>query len=269
MGRWLGVAVWCAVLVAPASAAATHSGDVDCSSFSSQAAAQGHLDAHPGDPDGLDGDQDRKACETLPCPCVSPASAAPPPPAPLPPPAPPPLPPPAPPPPASPPPSTPPATLAATGRTITGATIVSVVDGDTLRVRLPSGARQTVRLVGIDAPETVKRGIALECGGRSATKYVTKLVMRRRGRRSVGQPVTLTTDPTQDQRDRYGRLLAYANVAGVDVGRRLVAAGWAAPYVYRGVPFNRAAAYFAAAQSAKDRSAGVWGGCGGDFHSED
>ena len=34
-------------------ASATHSGDLDCTDFSSQAAAQYHMNAHPGDPDGL------------------------------------------------------------------------------------------------------------------------------------------------------------------------------------------------------------------------
>lgn len=38
----------------PASAPATDTGDLDCSAFSVQAAAQQHLDAHPGDPDRLE-----------------------------------------------------------------------------------------------------------------------------------------------------------------------------------------------------------------------
>src|SRR4051795_7032141 len=46
------------------------SADVNCSDFSSQAAAQYYFNAHPGDPDGLDGnDHDGIACESNPCPC--------------------------------------------------------------------------------------------------------------------------------------------------------------------------------------------------------
>ena len=41
--------------VLPSPASATHGYDLDCSDFSNQAAAQAHLAAHPGDPDGLDG----------------------------------------------------------------------------------------------------------------------------------------------------------------------------------------------------------------------
>jgi hypothetical protein len=55
------------VLVMLASpAAAHHSYDMDCADFASQAAAQYHFNAHPGDPDGLDGDYDRRACESNP-----------------------------------------------------------------------------------------------------------------------------------------------------------------------------------------------------------
>ncbi|MCH7793316.1 MAG: excalibur calcium-binding domain-containing protein [Planctomycetes bacterium] len=51
------------------SVVATHDGDKNCSDFPNQEAAQDHLNAHPGDPDGLDGDDDGIACESLPCPC--------------------------------------------------------------------------------------------------------------------------------------------------------------------------------------------------------
>ena len=51
-----------ALLALPSPATATHGADVDCSSFPTQAAAQSHLGAHPGDPDGLDGDDDGVAC---------------------------------------------------------------------------------------------------------------------------------------------------------------------------------------------------------------
>jgi Excalibur calcium-binding domain len=49
--------------------------DYDCSDFSNQAQAQQHL--LPGDPHGLDADQDGVACESLPCPCGSGSSVPP------------------------------------------------------------------------------------------------------------------------------------------------------------------------------------------------
>ena len=70
-----------AAWVAPA--AAHHVGDLDCAGFSTQAAAQYHLNAHPGDPDGLDGlDDDGRACELNPCPCYFGLDTGPPPPPP-------------------------------------------------------------------------------------------------------------------------------------------------------------------------------------------
>lgn len=48
-------------------ALATHTDNKNCSDFSYQEDAQAHMDAHPGDPDGLDrGGIPGKACEALP-----------------------------------------------------------------------------------------------------------------------------------------------------------------------------------------------------------
>lgn len=52
-----------AIMLAPAALA--QAGDQDCADFSSQAAAQAHLQADPSDPDGLDADNDGVACENF------------------------------------------------------------------------------------------------------------------------------------------------------------------------------------------------------------
>jgi len=61
----------------PSSASAA---DLDCADFSSQAEAQENL--YPGDPYGLDGDDDGVACEDNPCPCSYGSPSEPPPSAP-------------------------------------------------------------------------------------------------------------------------------------------------------------------------------------------
>ena len=94
--------------------------------------------------------------------------------------------------------------------------MVRVIDGDTLKVRLASGASETVRLIGIDTPETRKPNTPVECGGRDATARMKRLALRR----GVGVAVVLRSDPTQDRRDRYGRLLAYVSRAGWTSGAR-------------------------------------------------
>ena len=60
------------------------SANVNCSDFATQADAQYYYNAHPGDPDGLDADNDGIACESNPCPCyygsdTAPSSPPPPP----------------------------------------------------------------------------------------------------------------------------------------------------------------------------------------------
>lgn len=56
----LGLAL---LLVAAPAAFADHSGDLDCADFDTEQELQQHVDAHPGDPDNLDGDNDGFACE--------------------------------------------------------------------------------------------------------------------------------------------------------------------------------------------------------------
>jgi hypothetical protein len=63
LGGLFATALVCACLALPI--ASTSAADLDCSDFPDQASAQDHLDKHPGDPDGLDGDGDGVACETL------------------------------------------------------------------------------------------------------------------------------------------------------------------------------------------------------------
>ena len=73
-----------------------------------------------------------------------------------------------------------------------------VVDGDTIRVALPSG-EERVRYIGIDTPESVKPGSPVECFAKRASAFNERLV--------AGERVRLVRDV--EERDRYGRLLAY------------------------------------------------------------
>ena len=126
-------------------------------------------------------------------------------------------------------------------------TVAHIVDGDTLDVRLVSGKSERIRLIGIDTPE---RG---ECYAAKATERARQLAM--------SQPVVLRGDPTQDTRDRYGRLLAYVWIpGGRDLGYQLVAGGFAKVYVYRNA-FERLPAYRSAERAAKGAAGGQWKAC--------
>jgi endonuclease YncB( thermonuclease family) len=135
---------------------------------------------------------------------------------------------------------------AASGRFTQRGTVVRVVDGDTVDVRLTSGKRERVRLIGIDATE---RGA---CFSAQASARARALALSRK--------VVLRGDATQDTRDRYGRLLAYVWVSGRDLGYQLLAGGFAKVYVYGDV-FERHAAYARAEQGAKASPRGLWRRC--------
>nr|WP_241728583.1 thermonuclease family protein [Nocardioides zeae] len=132
------------------------------------------------------------------------------------------------------------------------ATVTAVVDGDTIRVVTGgSDEERRVRLLGLDAPEV--RGTP-ECGGTEATDVLVDLL-------PVGTTVTLVGDPTQDDVDRYDRLLRYVEGPdGTDVGERLVASGWVATYVFRD-EFERLGRYAAAQDRAEAEGRGAWGAC--------
>ncbi|WP_156022905.1 thermonuclease family protein [Terracoccus sp. 273MFTsu3.1] len=89
--------------------------------------------------------------------------------------------------------------------------VTKVVDGDTIWVSR-AGASRKIRFIGIDTPETG------QCGFTEARNALRGII--------GGQRVTLTAG-AQDDVDRYGRLLRYVDVNGVDAGLRLVKQGYA------------------------------------------
>jgi endonuclease YncB( thermonuclease family) len=133
------------------------------------------------------------------------------------------------------------------------ATIVKVVDGDTVNVRLRSGGETPVRLIGIDTPEVYP---VVDCGGPQASQSLKRLL-------PVGTVVRLISDPTQARVDRYGRLLRYVIKAsdGRDMNRVQIRRGWATIYVYNHNPFKRVADYRLAQSDAGARARGIWGIC--------
>ncbi len=139
------------------------------------------------------------------------------------------------------------------------ATVTSVVDGDTLHAQMASdGQDVTVRIIGIDTPETRKPGTPIECGGKEASSAMTDLAQ--------GHAMNLVTDPTQDLVDRYGRSLFYVDrTDGLDLGLEMIRRGWTKAYVYN-QDFARLPAYLQAESDANADQVGVWGGCEGDFH---
>ena len=135
--------------------------------------------------------------------------------------------------------------------------VVDVVDGDTIKVEI-DGERVTVRVLGIDTPETRDPRKPVQCFGREATARAEALL--------DGRSVRLTDDPTQDAYDRYDRLLAYV---WLDDGSlfewTMVADGYAHEYTYD-LPYRYQSELRDAERSARERGVGLWAPttCAGD-----
>jgi len=127
------------------------------------------------------------------------------------------------------------------------ATVVHVDDGDTIDVQLGDRAER-VRYIGMDAPEIAHYGAGGARGGAEAARLNEALVGGRR--------VRLEFD--REERDRYGRLLAYVWVGDAMINLEMVRRGYAR--VQRIPPNVRHARRFASAEStARTAGLGLWG----------
>ena len=222
--RLLLLALVAGLLATVASAGPAAAVDYDCSDFDTQAQAQKvYVEAGgpSSDPHRLDADDDGRACDSLPCPCSSSTGSG--------------------------------GTTTQPARLVQYARVTRVVDGDTIDVRLHSGAERRVRLIGIDTPEVYG---GRECGGLAASRSLKQKL-------PTGTKVKLVSDPTQDRVDRYGRLLRYVvkRSTGRDLNRVQVWLGWARVYVYAGNPFERTVSYRRAQDEARSAPRGIWRSC--------
>ena len=87
------------------------------------------------------------------------------------------------------------ATIAPVGDGLQQVQVVRVVDGDTLKVSVPGDENATVRLIGMDTPESLAADEARNCEeGRIASDYAKSLVApgRRCGSRATSRTPTAT-----------------------------------------------------------------------------
>ena len=128
-------------------------------------------------------------------------------------------------------------------------TVVGVVDGDTIEVA--RGAEtDTVRLLGIDTPETHHPTKPVECFGPEAASYTDQQLL--------GRSVQLEADI--EERDRYGRRLAYVVVDGERFNDELLRRGYARLLVIE-PNHTHARTMLRAELDAKRAGRGLWGEC--------
>lgn len=129
--------------------------------------------------------------------------------------------------------------------------VVRFVDGDTFVVDL-NGKQETVRLLGVDTPETNAPGTPVQCYGPAASAYVKNLI--------ADKHVRLERDPENEDRDRYGRLLRYAYLPDETlVQQEIIRNGYG--FAYTIYPFTKKEAFVAHEEQAKTDAKGLWGNC--------
>ncbi len=132
------------------------------------------------------------------------------------------------------------------------ATVESVTDGDTLRLK---GGRR-IRLVQIDAPELGEA----ECYAEEAAAALERLAR-------PGSRIRLEADPALDDRDRFGRELRYVFVGDANLNLLLVRDGAAGVWFFDGDMGRYASDLLAATLRARTDGRGLWGACpGADFN---
>lgn len=116
--------------------------------------------------------------------------------------------------------------------------VIAVTDGDTLTLLRPDKSKLTIRLEGIDAPESKQQH------GEKAKDALAFLTLNKEATiRKTGE-------------DRYGRTLGVVMVDGKDVNLAMVASGWA----WHFKKYNKDQELAAAEEKARGSKAGLWAG---------
>lgn len=102
------------------------------------------------------------------------------------------------------------------------AKVLSVTDGDTIKVQLQDGSEERVRMTLIDTPETKHPRLGVQPFGKEASEFTTSKL--------TGKDVVLEKDV--QERDQYGRLLAYVWVGDTLFNERLIEKGYARVAVF-------------------------------------
>ncbi len=129
--------------------------------------------------------------------------------------------------------------------------VSSVIDGDTLILKTSSG-EETVRMIGINAPETEFSPAGAQCYGAESSVFAKDIL--------EDESVIVTLDATQGERDRFDRLLGYVEVQGEDFGEIILREGYAREYTYDAVYKNQTL-YRVAQSEARIRGVGLWTAC--------
>jgi len=130
------------------------------------------------------------------------------------------------------------------------AIVSRVVDGDTIKILIQE-KEDTVRLIGIDAPETVSSQEPAQCFGKNASNIAKETLMNK--------AIFIESDPTQGDRDEYGRLLRYVFLSdGTNFDEFMLKEGYAREYTFKNNPYKYQSEFKNAEKMAQENKKGLW-----------
>ncbi|MFA7049653.1 MAG: thermonuclease family protein [Patescibacteria group bacterium] len=125
--------------------------------------------------------------------------------------------------------------------------VVEVVDGDTIKIDL-DGSIESIRLIGMDTPETVDPRKPVQCFGEESSKKAKELLLNKK--------VRLEDDPTQY--DKYGRLIKYVYLENGEMyNKKMIEDGYAHEYTYD-IPYKYQSEFQEAEKYARENKLGLW-----------
>jgi micrococcal nuclease len=129
--------------------------------------------------------------------------------------------------------------------------VVRFSDGDTITVNM-NGKNESVRMIGVDTPETHRPNSPVQCYGPAASAFTKNLIGNNK--------VRLESDSQNTNRDRYDRLLRYVYLPdGRLVQDEIIKGGYG--FAYTQFPFSKKADFVALEEAAKRENKGLWGNC--------
>lgn len=136
-------------------------------------------------------------------------------------------------------------------------TVSRVVDGDTIDVSI-DGKIERIRLIGINTPETVDPRKPVECFGIEASNKAKAIL--------TGKKISLESDNSQGERDKYDRLLRYVFLEdGTNFNLLMIKEGYAYEYTFD-LPYKYQTEFKNAQKKAQADKTGLWSTntCNGD-----
>lgn len=139
----------------------------------------------------------------------------------------------------------------ALGLTPGQAKVVQVLDGDTLQIN-QNGKLDTVRLIGVDTPETHHPKKPVQCFAVTASDFAKSVAQN--------QMVRLVADPQGSDRDKYKRLLRYAYLPdGRLLNSLLIQEGYG--FAYTVFPYTKRPEFVGVEAQARMLGKGLWTAC--------